>query len=225
MKYINLHTHSTNNLAGVLAIVNKYPDENLEDTKYFSTGIHPWKIDESDFDRQLEMLKSRGLQSRCLAIGECGLDKRIEIPMPLQMMVFEQQLILAQQIRKPVIVHCVAAFDELVAIKNKLNITVPMVVHGFSKNAAVASMLVKQDFYLSLGKHWMNNIDYRDVVKAIPLERLFLETDASNFSLADLYREVALYIGMNVDEFQNQIFRNFETVFGYADSYMARSPR
>ena len=145
--------------------------------------------------------------------------------MLLQFMVFEQQLLFAQQVNKPVIVHCVAAFDELIAIKKKSNITVPMVVHGFSKNVAVASMLIKQGFYLSLGKHWMNNIDYREVVKTIPLDRLFLETDSSNFSLADLYGEVAVYIGINISELQQQIFSNFETVFGNQDSCVAQSLR
>jgi TatD DNase family protein len=49
------------------------------------------------------------LKTNCLAVGECGLDKRIAIPIELQQLVFEKQLVLAQKYNKPVVLHCVAS--------------------------------------------------------------------------------------------------------------------
>jgi TatD DNase family protein len=51
-------------------------------------------------------------------VGECGLDKRIAIPIELQQLVFEKQLVLAQKYNKPVVLHCVASFDELIVKEN-----------------------------------------------------------------------------------------------------------
>ena len=60
----------------------------------------------------------------CLALGECGLDKKVQTPLDLQQEVFERQLTLAEKYKKPVIIHCVAAFQELIAIKKKLKLSV-----------------------------------------------------------------------------------------------------
>ena len=57
-----------------------------------------------------------------MALGECGLDKRIEIPLETQIQVFQQQLDLVKTTEKPIILHCVAAFQEIIAIKKDRNI-------------------------------------------------------------------------------------------------------
>jgi TatD DNase family protein len=86
------------------------------------------------------------------AIGECGSDKRIEIPLDLQQSVFERQFA-SGTYNRPVIIHCVAAFQELIDIKKKLNITVPIVVHGFSKNIQLANAAIIMAFNFRFGKY------------------------------------------------------------------------
>lgn len=100
-------------------------------------------------DADLKIIEEKLQNQNCLAIGECGLDKRIEMPLEPQISVFEKQLALAEKFGKPVVIHCVAAFQEVIEIKKRLNVKVPMIIHGFSKNIQVADQLINAGFYLS----------------------------------------------------------------------------
>ena len=111
MEFFNLHTHKSTNQVNVLELVNQYPQEFDTAIPHYSIGIHPWFIVEERLEADLAIIESKVQQPNCLAIGECGLDKRIAIPMELQQMVFEKQLLLAQKCNKPVVLHCVAAFE------------------------------------------------------------------------------------------------------------------
>ena len=119
-KFINLHTHKFSNLSDVIEIVNQYPWEFNASIPNYSIGIHPWYIDENRLESDLEIIKEKLQLNECLALGECGLDKRIEIPLDLQISVFKKQLETVKQTNKPVVLHCVVAYDEVIAIKNKI---------------------------------------------------------------------------------------------------------
>lgn len=150
MHFINLHKHSYSNDASVLEVVNQYPWEFNPKIPQYSIGIHPWYIDEARLTSDLKCIAKKLQQKECLALGECGIDKRIEIPLETQIQVFKQQLALVKQTNKPVILHCVAAYQEVITIKKELNIQNPMIIHGFSKNQQVAKSLLDNGFYLSL---------------------------------------------------------------------------
>lgn len=213
MKYINLHTHSAIFETNVLSIFNQYPSDFVENENHFSVGIHPWYIDFERVESDLNFITSKLSQSKCLAIGECGLDSRIETCLSQQTIVFEKQLLLAQEFKKPVIVHCVGAYNELISIKKKMKISVPMVVHGFSKNENVAKMLIDNGFYLSFGKHLMLNHDFANVLKTVPLNKLFIETDSSDYLIADVYEKAAEVLKIDIIALQKNLFETFDTVF------------
>src|SRR3970040_1956981 len=97
MKLFNFHTHRFTNQTNLLELVNQYPQDFDASIPYYSIGIHPWYIVEDRVENDLGIIESKLQESNCLAIGECGLDKRIEIPMDLQQAVFEKQLLLAQE--------------------------------------------------------------------------------------------------------------------------------
>ena len=133
MKYFNLHTHQFSNQLDVVELVNQYPQEFDAAIPYYSIGIHPLYIDENRLESDFQILEQKLELPECLALGECGLDKRAETSFEVQQSVFERQLAFAEKHRKPVVIHCVAAFQELIEIKKKLKISVPMIIHGFSK--------------------------------------------------------------------------------------------
>ena len=160
-------------------------------------------------------MESKLQEANCLAVGECGLDKRIEISMELQQMVFEKQLLLAQKYQKPVVIHCVAAFQELIAIKKKLNISVPMLIHGFSKNVQVAKQLLDNGFYISFGKYLLLNPELEAVFKIVPDNRFFLETDTVEEGIEAVYELAAKYKGISVSEIQEKVNTNFNEVFDF----------
>ena len=213
MDYINLHTHSSAKTDGVTAIVNQYPREFSADIPLYSIGIHPWYIDVDKIDIDLAIIEDTIMSESCLAVGECGLDKKVDVPFALQVAVFESQLALAESYRKPVIIHCVAAFQELIEIKNRLKTTVPMIIHGFSKKAELAKQLLDSGFYLSFGKYLLRNPELENVFQQVPADRIFLETDSIEESISDVYNVAAKYKQNSVDDLKTQIMDNFTTVF------------
>ncbi len=193
--------------------MNQYPHEFDASIPLYSIGIHPWFIVEERLEADLKVIESKIQQKNCLAIGECGLDKRIAIPIEVQQLVFEKQLLLAQQYNKPVVLHCVAAFDELIAIKKKLKITVPMIVHGFSKSEQLAQQLINNGFYISFGKYLLLNPDLETAFKGVPQDKFFLETDTVKEGIEAVYDVAAKYKGVAVNEIQEIVNRNFNEVF------------
>lgn len=215
MSYLNLHTHLFTDKHDILEIVNQYPREFDAAIPHYSIGIHPWYLDVNHVDEELAIIESKLQFENCLAVGECGLDKRIAIPLSLQFEVFEKQLHLAQKYAKPVILHCVAAFQELIAIKNQLKITVPMIVHGFSKNEIIAKQLVDAGFYLSFGKYLLRNPELETVFKTIPNDRFFLETDTMEEGIREVYAVAAKLKNLEKEVMQKQIQENYVKVFSH----------
>jgi TatD DNase family protein len=213
MLFLNLHTHKFTNQDTVLELVNQYPQEFDTEIPFYSIGIHPWYIVEQRLETDLQVIASKLQEPNCLALGECGLDKRSEIPLELQQMVFERQLLLAQYYNKPVVIHCVAAFQEVIAMRKRLKITVPMIIHGFSKNKQVAKELIDNGFYISFGKYLLRNPDLETVFQGIPNDRFFLETDTLEEGIEEVYALAAQYKNWNMDALQQQIKSNFAAVF------------
>ena len=214
MQYFNLHTHHFTNNPKVVELVNQYPWEFDTTIPNYSIGIHPWHIDENRLDSDLQIIEEKLQLSECLALGECGLDKRIEVPMDLQITVFEQQIAFAEKYKKPLVLHLVAAFDELIEIKNRLNIQVPIIIHGFSKSEQLAQQLLDNGFYLSFGKYLLRNPELKSVFQSIPNDRFFLETDMIEESLEEVYALAANYKTIEISELQNILSNNYKLVFG-----------
>ena len=213
MFFFNIHTHQYTIKKEVVEIVNQYPQEFDNSIPNYSIGIHPWYIVEERINSDLQIIENKLQEDNCFALGECGLDKRVESSMALQQMVLEKQLALAEKYQKPVILHCVAAFQELIAVKKKLNISVPMIIHGFSKNIEVANQLVQNGFYLSFGKYLLLNKELELVFNSIPNDRLFLETDTIEQDISEVYQLAAKYKNIEVEEMKTIINTNFTTVF------------
>ena len=213
MQYFNLHTHSFSNQSDVFELVNQYPQEFSDSIPHYSIGIHPWFIVEDRIESDLAIIKSKLNDPGCLAVGECGLDKRIEIPFELQQTVFERQLLLAEQFQKPVVIHCVAAFQELIAIKKRLNITVPFLIHGFSKNKQIAKELVANGCYISFGKYLLRMPQLESVFSDMPNDRFFLETDTDEQTIQEVYELAAQYKGLTIPQLQELVTINFSTIF------------
>ena len=208
--YYNIHTHSFANNQQVIEIVNQYPKEINSNLPIYSVGIHPWYLNEIDFQKELLLIEKHIQSPGFKAVGECGLDKRIDTPLELQKKLCIPQLLLAEKYKKPIILHCVAAYQEIIQLKKQLKLTVPMIIHGFSKNAQVAESLIKNGFYLSFGKYLLLNADLASVLKTIPPNQLFLETDTIEQSIFEVYAKAEEILGANIKQ---QIEDNYYRVF------------
>lgn len=214
MRFINLHTHhiSLDNSLFILNYRLGY-DKVIDTTHSFSIGVHPWdaELNNDFFVSELEHFLT---QPNCLAIGECGLDKLITTPLDIQKKVFEQQLQLAIKYNKPVIIHCVKAFDELIEICKPYFNCIPLIIHGFNKSETLAKQLIDKGFYLSLHHNILLKSDFN--IQGLPLTKLFFETDNDpNLLIQDIYQDFAFKLNMELDALKAQINRNFESLYFY----------
>lgn len=176
---------------------------------YFSVGIHPWDAEQGFSFLELENLITH---PHCLAIGECGLDKLKGAGIEIQKKIFLQQLELALRYQKPVLIHCVKAFDELVEFCKPYTAKVPLIIHGFNKSHQLAIQLIRQGFYLSLGSSVLNKKEVD--LQLLPLETIFFETDTHNdLSIRDVYQQASLVFNIPEDELKAKIYSNFITLF------------
>lgn len=215
MQYFNLHTHQYTNQPDVLELVNQYPQEFDAAIPFYSIGIHPLYIEENRLDADFKVLDEKLALPECLALGECGLDKRSHTSFEIQQSVFEKQLALAQKYQKPVVIHCVAAFQEVVEIKKRLKISVPIVVHGFSKKIELAKQLIDAGFYLSFGKNLLRIPELELVFQSVPNDKFLLETDMIEEGIQDVYALAAQYKNIEANELQQIITKNYKAVFDF----------
>jgi len=213
VQYFNLHTHQCTNQPDVLELVNQYPQEFDDAIPNYSIGIHPLFIDEKRLNCDFKILEQKVVLPECLALGECGLDKRSDTSFEVQLLVLEKQLVLAEKYQKPIVIHCVAAFQELIAIKKEMKITVPIIIHGFSKKVELAKQLINNGFYVSFGKNLLRNPELESVFKSIPNDRFLLETDTIEEGIQDVYILAARYKNIELSELQEIIKINIETIF------------
>lgn len=215
MQYFNLHTHQFTNQADVLELVNQYPQEFDATLPFYSIGIHPLYINENRLAADFQMVDEKLALPECLALGECGLDKRSETPFEVQQLVFEKQLALAQKHQKPVVIHCVAAFQEVIETKKRLKITVPMIIHGFSKKVELAKQLIDNGFFVSFGKNLLRNPELELVFRSIPNDKFLLETDMVEEGIQEVYALAAKYKELELIELQKIVNKNYKTIFEF----------
>lgn len=182
--------------------------------KYYSYGLHPWYIDKATCYDQLDLLRNMVQETHCLALGECGLDKLSKVDFELQEEVFTEQVKIANQVRKPLIIHCVKAFNELINCLNLNDNTVPVVIHGFNNNENIARVLVNEGYYFSFGKALLGyDSNAAKAIIKVGRKRFFLETDDADISIKYIYKKASELLGIDEEIVKLQLQDNFETVF------------
>ena len=210
MNYINAHTHFSNTSH---AIFNVIVGKDHAPSTFYSAGIHPWYIYETD--GQFQVLSELAKDPKCLAIGECGLDKLCSTPFEVQEEIFKSQIELAEKLQKPLIIHCVKAFDELLKIKKAFKTDIPWVIHGFNQKEEIARQLLAQGFYFSLGKALLNpSSNASEWLHQLPIERLLLETDDVEIRIEQIYKVAASTLNLPESELVSNLQLNYKRVFG-----------
>ena len=209
--YFDIHTHNKTNQSDVFSLVNQYPNNN-ELSIPFSIGIHPWYIEDNGV-AQLDLLENKLNNNNCYAIGECGLDKLTNIDFDLQTQLFSAQIKLSEAYKKPLIIHCVRAFNEVIMLKKQHKTKQPWIIHGVNKNNQITKDLLKNNCYLSFGKALLVNSRLQNVFKQTPLENIFLETDDSNETIVNIYKKAAYLKELDIEDLKQSIHQNFNRIF------------
>jgi TatD DNase family protein len=158
----------------------------------------------------LEILEYLAADSRVKAIGEIGLDKLKGPDLKLQEEVFLKQIRVAEAVKKPIIVHCVKSFNELIAIKKVVRPKVPMIIHGFNRKVDLANELTQKGFFLSFGRALLESDLVKEVLRSIPLEQVLFETDDDKeLIVSKVYETAADIFKMDIEELKDKIYQNY----------------
>lgn len=241
---VNVGTQADTSAAAI-KLANEY-----KEGLYATVGLHPIHTEKSYHDEKelgdgdaakvftskgenfdYDNYKKMALDSKVVAIGECGLDyyRLSEESKEKQKEIFIKQIELAKDVKKPLMIHCRNAFSDLIEILNselKILNSPPGVIHFFSGTAEDAKKLMELGFSFTLGGVVTFTRDYDEAIKAIPLDRILSETDApyvapvpyrgkrnEPFYVIEVVKKLAEIKNVSVEEIAEATIRNASRVF------------
>ena len=211
--FINIHTHQSHiDNKEFIEIYNIDVDShvNVDVTFFYSIGIHPWECQKSKVKSSMAQWLNGST-----AIGECGIDRACGIDFDIQKDVFIKQIEISEQYNKPMIIHAVRSHSDIISIRKETKAKMPWIIHGFQGNEQIVNQYLRHNIHLSLGDVlFKNESRAAELLKIIPSERLFLETDVSERSIADVYEKASVLSGRSLDDLRSDIFNNFVKIFG-----------
>ena len=161
-------------------------------------GVHPWAVvGRTDFEvgSLVSSLRERLLSHPLAGVGEIGLDRLRERTISTAMReVFEAQLALAIELRRPVVLHGAKCWGQVVETVRRLigRIGEPdpaqtFLFHGFSRSDGLVPDIAALNGYISIGPTILNDhaVNYRELARKIPKDRLLVETDRTEENAAE----------------------------------------
>ena len=193
---------------------------------YGAVGVHPHEAEEATAE-DLRQIKELYKNDKIVAVGEIGLDYFYDFsPRERQIEIFRQQIITANELGLPVIIHDRDAHEDTMNILKELK---PRgVVHCFSGSAEMAKEILKLGLYIGIGGAvtFKNARKPVEVVEILPIDRLLLETDAPYMTpvpfrgkrcdsshIAYTAEKIAEIKGIDVQTLINKCTENAKTLF------------
>lgn len=217
MNLIDIHTHTAKGSAD-LEIINLFAHELAVNSllQPCTAGFHPWHLDNYDERAMINLLHDLSDRPQIIGIGECGIDLTIGIDQEKQERIFLKQAGIAEIVKKPLIIHCVKAYNEMIRLRKQMNALVPWILHGYAAKPQITKQLIKHDFYFSFGTALLNDKQKAsNSLKIISPAKLFFETDESEVSVSEIYFFAAKILKMDVEILKEQVSENYRKVFGH----------
>lgn len=180
---LDCHTHR--NAPAANAIISASPIGFVaQGSQLWSVGLHPWDLDLYCADNLrikdeiwVELVAAAA-SPFVVAIGECGIDLSHGGILATQMLAFRKQALLAERLRKPLIIHAVKAHDIITGMKRDLQPEQPWIIHGFRNKPTIAEIYLKAGCWLSFGEKFSP-----EALDITPSDRILAETDESTLSI------------------------------------------
>ena len=112
--------------------------------------------------------------------------------------------------KKPLVIHAVKAYDDIIRIHKAERPKQPWIIHGFRGKPETAGQLIREGLYLSFGEYYNH-----ESLKSVPLDRLFLETDEGNMPIDKLYRKAARIRNLSTHRLRKSIKENISRIFTF----------
>lgn len=211
---LDIHSHKVLQPDGTRRIYNpvwpELPDEPAN--TWVSMGVHPWHLQPARWEHQLREVARLATDDKVKLIGECGLDRLRGPAMDIQREAFTHHVELAIQLAKPLIIHCVRAFDDLLPYGRRYAAKIPLIIHGFNRSPELGLQLMKHGFLLSFGAAILQ----KESGAAKLLQRIdqpfFLETDDSGRGIDEIYQQAAFLRNVSTDTLKDTIFAAWKKV-------------
>jgi TatD DNase family protein len=215
VRYIDFHTHNLRGDDDTIAMVNlmagdEVPADYRANT-LFSAGIHPWQLTDDNLSELQTELLLTAAHPHVVMIGEAGYDRMKGAGREIQEKAFMFQAALAAEMSRPMVIHCVRGWDDLVAAHRVVRPDRPWVIHGFRGNGSLASSLAKEGFWFSLGAKGLT----AEVLDSVTPEKLLLETDDTGQPIADVYRLFEAATGYDEQKAESLIRNNFNSLLDF----------
>lgn len=215
--YIDIHVHGGAPAAGIFILESLMAHEEKVPSEVsgiaYTYGIHPWFLNEHNYKQLLAAVEKSVQHPGIIAIGEAGFDRLRGPSAELQRKVFEEQVAISEELKKPVVIHCVRGWDELLSVHKKLKPKMPWLVHGFRGNVELAEQLLSKGLYLSFWFDFVLRPESADLLRALPGDRIFLETDGADVDIRAIYNKVSNDKGIPIEELKAMILSNYCNFF------------
>lgn len=213
----DIHTH--NLLSSKYSVRNVIVGkETIPEGKSYSLGIHPWYTEEPKLLLQNLESELKKKDKHLIFIGECGLDKIRGEGISVQKELFESQVYLSEKYEKPLIIHCVKAFNEIINTKKKLKPVQPWIIHGFNRKMTIAKSLIENGCYLSFGYKFLKTQNGAEVLKSVPMSKVFFETDDNLANtIEEVYNLASEILQINIKTLIKKIEKNVCQVTGWKE--------
>lgn len=215
--YIDIHNHGSLSAKGQFSVENlmahegRIPDNQPGLTYTF--GIHPWHLTSENYAQQIDIVERYADHANVIALGEAGFDRLRGPSFLIQKAAFKEQVKIAEERSKPLFIHCVRAWDELLSENKKLNPSTPWVIHGFRGKKELALQLISKGMYLSFWFDFILKPESSPLLKSLPKDKIFLETDGSGIEIETLYEKVAVDLDLPKAELKKIVYSNFNNIF------------
>ena len=138
--YIDLHTHNPQQEKNCIRIVNSC-DITPAGNTLFSAGLHPWDIT-TGWEKEFSCINEIATHPQVVAIGECGIDKiKKTASAATQEDALAAHALLAEEVKKPLILHCVKGTEEIIALHRKIHPQQAWIIHGFRGKPEQAALV------------------------------------------------------------------------------------
>ncbi|HOK38285.1 MAG: TatD family hydrolase [Bacteroidales bacterium] len=208
MRFFDFHTHNKTVENG---IINLMPYEHSDVSKLYSMGIHPYFISD-DYINQIDYIKEKAANKEIKAIGECGFDPKSVAELNLQKEIFKLQVQISEEYELPLIIHCVKFYNELIKLKKELKPKQMWVLHGFNSKIGLFKALIDEGFWFSFGASVLKNAEKIYVFYKNYGMRFFLETDDSQMSIEEIYKQTAQYLNLDKEILVKSIEENLKKI-------------
>ena len=195
-----------------------YPRSALK--KEIESGKYPLKIADFDVDEEIHFIRKN--KNSIVAISEIGLDF-VNGEDKQQIEDFEKMINLAEELKKPIVVHSRKAEQECIEILESSKLK-RIVMHCFSGKKSLVKRIADNGWFLTVPTIVVRSQQFQELVKQVPISQLFCETDSPYLSpykgqwnepayVIESYNMIAKIKDMNIEEVINNIYMNWQKVF------------